>query len=136
MLFQFETVEVSFDENLLQYESNRMLSVDSMNRLKLLCLLLNRLNYRSDGSAVFRQVFCPRISPTQTGKSEATRPSRVCEPVQIDGEPVVLYGGLASCAVSRLYAELASYCQSASCTACLGARKNQKSGRCCIRTFH
>ena len=55
-----------------------------------------KLNCRSYGSAIFRQVFCPRIISMQTGKSEATRPSRVCEPVQLDGIPVVLHCRLAS----------------------------------------
>ena len=115
-----------------------MLSIDSTNPLNHVCLLIKHLSCRSDRSAVFRLVFCPRISSTQTGKSEATRPSRFCEPVPINGEPVVLYRRLASFAV-RLSAGrtllLAAYCQRASCTACFG-RERIKSGRCCLHNFH
>ena len=39
----FETVEVSFDVNFLQKESNRMLSVDSTNRLNHVCLLMKQV---------------------------------------------------------------------------------------------
>ena len=97
----------------------------------------NRLSCRSDGSAVFRLMFCPRISSTQTGKSEATRPSRVCEPVPINREPVVLYRRLASCAVrlSGCQPAVLYCCQRASCTACF-RRERIKSERCCLRTFH
>ena len=90
-----------------------MLSVDSTNRLNRVCLLMKQVELSIRRIiCFFRLVFCSRISPTQSGKSEATRPSRVCELVPINGEPVVLCCRLASCVV-RLSGCQPSGCQPA-----------------------
>ena len=140
MLFQVTLKQLEYHSTKISSSRNRTECFRSTRRIVWITYVFwwNRLSCRSDGSAVFRLVFCPRISSTQMGESEATRPSRVCVPVPINGEPVVLYRRLASCAV-RLSAGrtllLAPYCQRASCTASFG-RERIKSGRCCLRTFH
>ena len=127
MLFQVPLKQLEYRSTRISSRRNRTECFRSTRRIVWITYVCwwNRLSCRSDGSAVFRLVFYPRISSTQTGKSEATRPSRVCEPVPINGEPVVLYCGLASCAVRLSVGRtllLAPYCQRARCTACFGEK--------------
>ena len=97
-----------------------------------------RMN-RSGVPAVCRLVFVRKSVQSQTGKNEVTRPSRVCEPVQIDAEPVVLYCGLASqlcCQPAVLVGELTPDYQRASCTACIGARERIRRAEGVHSFFH